>query len=423
MNVKVRSSRIKGDIYAPMSKSYTHRAIAIASLGEISNIKYHLLSGDTMATVRACEALGATIEDREDVLNVAGVGGLPKTPDDVIYVANSGTSLRFMTAIASLIEGTAVLTGDSSLRVRPNDPLLKAINDLGARAFSTKEDGTAPIVVQGKLLGGETILDGSISSQFISGLLMACPFAEKDTVIKIDGELISKPYVEMTLEMLEKTGAKITTDFKEFVIPCDQAFDLRSYVVPGDFSSASYILAATAMTNSKSRVRNLFPSKQGDVAIISILEKMGANISWDQTEGIVNLDGADLEGIEIDAGDIPDLVPTIAVLGAVAEGTTTISNAKHLRYKETDRLHAMTSELRKMGVKIEEKTDGMIIEGTRIHGAKLHDYNDHRIVMALTIAGLVAEGETVINNAECVEVSYPGFFDDLYGMGANLEVE
>lgn len=423
MNVKVRSSRIKGDIYAPMSKSYTHRAIAIASLGGKSTINYHLLSGDTIATVRACKALGATIESREDVLNVAGVDGRPKTPDDVICVSNSGTSLRFMTAIASLIEGTAVLTGDASLRVRPNDPLLKAINDLGAKAFSTKEDGTAPIVVQGKLQGGETVVDGSISSQFISGLLISCPFAEKDTVIKVDGELISKPYVEMTLEMLEKTGAKITTDFKEFVIPCDQTFDLRSYVVPGDFSSASYILAATAMTNSKSRVRNLFPSKQGDVAIISILEKMGANISWNQTEGIVNLDGADLEGIEIDTGDIPDLVPTIAVLGAVADGTTTISNAKHLRYKETDRLHAMTSELRKMGVKIEEKTDGMIIEGTRIHGAKLHGYNDHRIVMALTIAGLVAEGETVIDNAECVEVSYPGFFDDMYGMGANLEVK
>ena len=423
MNVRVRSSRIKGDIYAPMSKSYTHRAIAIASLGERSTVKYHLLSGDTMATVRACEALGATIESLEDVLNVVGVGGRPKTPDDVICVENSGTSLRFMTAIASLIEGTAVLTGDASLRMRPNYPLLKAINDLGARAFSTKEDGTAPIVVQGKLQGGETVVDGSISSQFISGLLIACPFAEKDTVIKVDGELISKPYVEMTLEMLEKTGAKITTDFKEFVIPCDQSFDLRSYVVPGDFSSASYILAAAAMTNSKSRVRNLFPSKQGDVAIISILEKMGANISWDRTNGIVNLDGADLEGIEIDAGDIPDLVPTIAVLGAVADGTTTISNAKHLRYKETDRLYAMTSELRKMDVKIEEKTDGMIIKGTRIRGAKLHGYRDHRIVMALTIAGLVAEGETIIDNAECVEVSYPGFFDDLYGMGANLEVD
>lgn len=423
MNVRVRSSSIKGDIYAPMSKSYTHRAIAIASLGGVSKIKYHLPSGDTMATVRACEALGANIESRKDGLNVVGVDGRPKTPDDVICVANSGTSLRFMTAIASLIEGAAVLTGDASLRMRPNDPLLKAINDLGARAFSTKDDGTAPIVVQGKLQGGETVVNGSMSSQFISGLLIACPFAEKDTVIKVEGELISKPYVEMTLEMLEKTGAKITTDFKEFVIPCDQTFDLKSYVVPGDFSSASYILAATAMTNSKSRVRNLFPSKQGDVAIISILEKMGANISWDMIGGIVNLDGADLEGIEINAGEIPDLVPTIAVLGAVADGKTTISNAKHLRYKETDRLHAMTSELRKMGVKIEEKTDGMIIEGNRIHGAKLHGYNDHRIVMSLTIAGLVADGETVIDNSECVEVSYPSFFDDLYGMGANLEVE
>ncbi len=423
MNVKVRSSRIKGNIYAPMSKSYTHRAIAIASLGEISTIKYHLLSGDTMATIQACEALGSTIEDRENALSIMGVGGRPRTPDDVIYVANSGTSLRFMTAIASLIDGSAVLTGDASLRERPNEPLLKAINDLGAKAFSTKGDGKAPIVVQGKLKGGETIVDGSISSQFISGLLMACPFAEHETVIKVDGELVSRPYVEITLEILEKAGAHIQTDFKEFSIPCDQAFDLRSYVVPGDFSSASYMLAAAAMTNSKVKVRNLFPSKQGDVAIIPILEKMGANISWDRTNGIVTVDGADLEGIEIDTREIPDLVPTIAVLGAVADGTTTICNAKHLRYKETDRLHAMTSELKKMNAKIEERIDGMTIKGNRLHGAELHGYGDHRIVMALTIAGLVADGETVIDNAECIEVSYPDFFDDLCGMGASLEVK
>lgn len=423
MNVKVRASKIKGDVYAPPSKSYTHRAIAIVSLGEKSTIKYPLLSGDTMATVRACEALGAIVESCGDALNIAGVGGRPRTPDDVIDVTNSGTSLRFMTAVASLIDGAAVLTGDASLRRRPNEPLLKAINDLGARAFSTKGDGTAPIVVHGKLKGGETIVDGSVSSQFISALLIACPFAENETVIKVDGELISKPYVEMTLEMLERAGAKITTDFNEFTIPCDQAFDLRSYAVPGDFSSASCMLAAAAMTNSKVVVHNLVPSKQGDVAIVAILEKIGANISWDQTKGIVTVDGADLKGIEIDTGDIPDLVPTIAVLGAFADGTTTISNAEHLRYKETDRLHAMTSELRKMGVKIEEKMDGMVIEGTSLHGAKLHGYHDHRIVMALTIAGLVAEGETIIDNAECVEVSYPDFFDDLFCMGANLGVE
>ncbi|MDI6639250.1 MAG: 3-phosphoshikimate 1-carboxyvinyltransferase [Methanocellales archaeon] len=423
MNVKVRASRIKGDVYAPPSKSYTHRAIAIASLGEKSTIKYPLLSGDTMATVRACEAFGAIVESYGGVLNIAGVGGRPRTPDDVIDVTNSGTSLRFMTAVASLVDGAAVLTGDASLRKRPNEPLLKAINDLGARALSTKGDGTAPIVVHGKLKGGETIVGGSVSSQFISALLIACPFAENETVIKVDGELISKPYVEMTLEMLERAGAKITAESGEFTIPCDQAFDLRSYAVPGDFSSASYMLAAAAMTNSKVRVRNLVPSKQGDVAIVAILKKMGANVSWNQTRGVVTVDGADLKGIEIDTGEVPDLVPTIAVLGAVADGITSISNAEHLRYKETDRLHAMTSELRKMDVKIEEKTDGMVIEGTSLHGAKLHGYHDHRIVMALTIAGLVAEGETVIDNAECVEVSYPDFFDDLFGMGANLGVE
>ncbi|UZE91956.1 MAG: 3-phosphoshikimate 1-carboxyvinyltransferase [Methanosarcinales archaeon] len=426
MNVKVRPSVVHGDVYAPPSKSYTHRAMTIAALGKKAEISYPLLSKDTMATVRACEAFGATIhtpEEKEDILRIIGVDGHPKVPEDVINAANSGTTLRFMAAVGSLVDGAVVLTSDDSLRKRPNGPLLKALNDLGANAFSAKDDGAAPIVVKGKLKGGEATISGEISSQFISALLLACPFACEDTVITVKGKLKSKPYVEMTLDMLESAGAKIVTDFTKFEIPHNQKFDLGSYVIPGDFSSASYLLAAGAITNSKVVVRNLIPSKQGDVAIVSILQQMGADVVWDQDVGVVTVDGADLKGIRIDVGAHPDLVPTLAVLGTCAEGVTEITNAAHLRYKETDRLRAMSTELRKMGAKVKELPDGLVIEKSRLHGARLHGYNDHRIVMALTVAGLVAEGETVIDDAESVEVSYPDFFDDLFSMGANIGVE
>jgi len=426
MKVRVRPSIVQGDVYAPPSKSYTHRAMTIAALGKKADILYPLLSKDTMATVRACEAFGATIhvpEGKEDVLKIVGVDGHPKVPEDVINAANSGTTLRFMAAVGSLVDGAVVLTGDDSLRKRPNEPLLKAINDLGASAFSTKDDGTAPIVVRGKLKGGKTTVDGSISSQFISALLLACPFGSEDTMIKVNGELKSKPYVEMTLDMLESAGAKVVTDFTKFEIPHNQKFNLGSYVIPGDFSSASYLLAAGAITNSKVVVRNLVPSKQGDVAIVSILQQMGANVTWNQKKGVVTVNGADLKGIRIDVGDHPDLVPTLAVLGACAEGVTQITNAAHLRYKETDRLRTMSTELRKMGAKIKELPDGLVIERSRLYGARLKGYNDHRIVMALTVAGLVAEGETIVDDAGSVEVSYPDFFDDLFSMGANIGVE
>lgn len=426
MDVSIQPSTIKGTVCAPSSKSYTHRAVAIASLGGESKILYPLLSKDTLATIHACEAFGAIIhiiEGKEDVLRISGVMGNPMTPENVINVANSGTTLRFMTAVAGLIDGAAVLTGDASLRKRPNAPLLKAMNELGAVAFSTRGDGTAPIVVKGRLKGGRTTVDGSISSQFISGLLIACPFAEKDTTIRVDGELKSRPYVEITVDMLKNAGVELSTDHARFTIPCMQSIDIGSYTIPGDFSSAAYLLAAGAITNSKVSVQNLIPSKQGDVEFVQILKEMGANTSWDRSKGVVTVDGGDLSGIEIDASDSPDLVPVVAVLGVCAEGVTRIVNAGHLRYKETDRLTAMSTELAKMGAKVKELPDGLMIERSHLHGAKLCGYNDHRIVMALAIAGFVAEGKTVIDSAESVGVSYPDFFDDLFNMGANMEME
>lgn len=421
MRVKITPSTVRGSVLAPSSKSYTHRAIVMGSLAGQCRVKYPLISADTKATINACRAIGAKIEEKNSELDIRGMRGKPGTPDNVIDALNSGTTIRIMSAVCSLAKGASVLTGDDSLRKRPNTPLLNALTELGAEAFSTKGDGTAPLVIKGRLRGGKTAIDGSISSQFITALLIASPLADKDTLIKIRGKLTSKPYVEITLELLKKAGITINTDFTKFDIPAGQSYEAESYLVPGDFSSASYMLSAGVITNSRVEVKNLLPSKQGDVRILNILKQMGAHISWNKIEGIARVDGADLRGINIDANQFPDLVPTLAVLATYAKGTTEIHNVEHARYKETDRLHTIALELKKMGAKIVERKDGLLVRASSLRGAEVTGYSDHRIVMALAIAALGSKGSTTINTAECVDVSYPGFFREIAKLGANVE--
>jgi 3-phosphoshikimate 1-carboxyvinyltransferase len=419
MIATVERSSLSGEVYVPPSKSYTHRAILITSLGPGGKVLRPLLSADTKATVSACEAFGARISVQEEI-RIEGVSGRPETPENVIDVLNSGTTLRFCSAVAALTKG-AVLTGDASIRRRPNGPLLQALNQLGAKAFSIRGNDCAPLVVQGKMHGGRTNLSGKVSSQFLSALLIASPLAEGDTTIVIEGELKSRPYAEITLDMLADAGAEVQAGAGEFFIRGGQRFGLRSYTVPGDFSSSSYPLAAAAVTGSGLTVKGLLPSRQGDQAILEILERMGAEVSWDRSSGDVWIKGGDLQGIEVDASLTPDLVPAIAVLGALARGRTVIFNAEHVRHKETDRLHAMAMELSKMGADIKERPDGLEIVGGELHGAEVKGYHDHRIVMALTVAGLVAGG-TRIDSAESVDVSYPGFFLAMRGLGAEISL-
>ncbi len=435
MNAAVQRSRIEGEIIAPPSKSYTHRAITIAALAKRSEIFYPLLSGDTEATINAAKCLGATVEvavEREGQAKrilVEGTEGSPDTPEDVINAENSGTTLRFFTAVAALCEGAAVITGDVSLRKRPNLPLLKALNELGSEAISTRGDGTAPIVVKGRLTGGETTIDASISSQFISALLIACPIAAKDSYI-LANNLSSVPYMRMTTEVLEQAGVEVSfsrlsnSNDYSFHVEGGRSYDLRRFTVPGDFSSSSYLLAAAAITDSKLKVKNLFPSAQGDSKIVGLLEEMGAKIKWNKEEGIVEVNGTQsvgLRGIKANMRENPDLVPTIAVLAAVAEGSTEITGVAHLRYKETDRLKFLTEELTKMGVRIKEKEGGLLIEGKeKLKAAKVYSHEDHRLAMALCIAALSARGETVVEEAGCANISYPSFFEDMRDLGADI---
>jgi 3-phosphoshikimate 1-carboxyvinyltransferase len=419
MIASVERSSISGEVYAPPSKSYTHRAILITSLGPGGVVKRPLISADTKATIYASEAFGAKISLNDEV-HIKGVSNKPKTPEDVINVLNSGTTLRFCSAVAALTDG-AVLTGDASIRTRPNGPLLSSLSELGADAFSIRGDGKAPLVIKGKMRGGTAYLNGSVSSQFLSALLIAAPLAESDSKIIIQGDLKSRPYAEITLDMLADAGVRVEAKTQEFFVPGGQSYGLKSYTIPGDFSSASYPLAAAAVTGSEVTVKGVLPSRQGDSAIIDILGRMGAKVTWDRESGDLRIKGGNLEGVEVDASRTPDLVPTIAVLGALAKGKTVVKNAEHVRHKETDRLHAMAVELSKMGADIRERPDGLEITGGKLHGASVHGYHDHRIVMALTVAGFVV-GETKIDTAEAVDVSYPGFFDQMKGMGAKVEV-
>ncbi|MCL7415363.1 MAG: 3-phosphoshikimate 1-carboxyvinyltransferase [ANME-2 cluster archaeon] len=427
MKANVDISVLKGEVLAPPSKSYTHRAVVMASLSGRTIVRRPLLSADTIATIQACRALGAVIREENDTLIVHGVNGKPVTPADIIDVANSGTTLRLMMAVSALCDGTTVLTGDESIQTRPNTPLMQVLNQLGASVLSTRDNGMAPIEVTGPLKGGEAVMDGSISSQFFSALLIACPLCPEGTLVKVDGELKSRPYVEITIEMLKNAGIEIglfedDRGHLSFTILPNQSYKLSDYTVPGDFSSVSYLLAAGALTGDGITVGGLYPNKQGDAAIIPILQEMGADMEWDRERGEVHVNKSRLVGITVDVSMTPDLVPTLAVLGAVAGGEMVIENAEHVRYKETDRLHAMTVELARMGVDIQEEPDRLVIRGGSLHGARVSGWHDHRIVMALSVAGLVA-GDTVIDTAESVDISYPGFFDAMRSLGAAITLQ
>lgn len=419
MKIAVEPSRVEGRVNAPPSKSYTHRAFLAGALAKELRIVNPLDSADVDASRRCATGLGATIEREGEDVVVEGVRGSPGTPADVLDCGNSGTTLRLFTGAASLADGITVVTGDESLRSRPNQPLLDSLQDLGADARSTRGTGEAPLVVEGRLEGGETEIDGGVSSQFISSLLFASPLTPEGAEIRVSGELKSRPYVDITLEVLREFGVDVNEKDGLFSVPGGQSYSTVEFRVPGDFSNASYPLAAGAVAGDV-RVGNLFPSAQGDSVIVDVLDRMGAMVDWDRGEGVAHVTQDDLVGVEFDAGDNPDLVPTIAVLGAAAEGETRVVNAEHLRYKETDRLEAMATELGKMDAAVRETEDGLVVDGdaSSLRGAEVDGRDDHRVVMALAVAGLVAEGRTVIDSAEAVRISYPGFMDVLYGLGA-----
>ena len=428
MDVVISESTVDGLARAPPSKSYTHRAVLAAGYSDGALVYDPLVSADTKATMRAVDAFGGDVERGSDSIDVTGFGGRPDVPANVIDCANSGTTTRLVTACAALADGITVLTGDDSLRSRPQGPLLDAIAQLGGRAESTRGNGQAPLAIKGPISGGTVSIPGDVSSQYITALLMAGAATEEGIEVELETELKSAPYVDITLEVLEAFGVDARPTPEGFAVDGGQSYEPEDgeYHVPGDFSSMSYLLAAGAVAaapDDEVIVAGAYPSAQGDSAIVDVLERMGAEIEWNRDDGQITIRRSSLSGVEVDVGDTPDLLPTIATLGAVADGETRIVNCEHVRYKETDRVSAMAEELTRMDAEVTEEEDALTIHGdeTGLSGARVDGRADHRIVMALAVAGLVADGETVIEGGEHVDVSFPEFFDVLYDLGVDVD--
>ena len=437
MILKIKNiSEIGGVVKAPPSKSYSHRAVILASLAKGTSKLYDMLySEDTLASIRVCEALGAKIKRNDDYLEVVGTGGkLHNSCGNPIDLANSGTTLRLMTSVAALSDNEVILTGDESLQTRPMGLLMNALWPLGIETESLKDNEKAPILIKPGYVGGETNIYGNVSSQFISSILISSPLSQEGVTLYVLPEFKSKPYVNMTLDIMRKFGVKTLSGYFLKHEICDkehqscridefkvkkQDYVACDYTVEGDYSSASYLLALIAINGGKAIIRNLFrDSKQGDKVILDILQKMGATIVRGEDYVEIASTGS-LKAIDVDLSNAPDLLITVAVLAAMAEGTTNITGVAHARVKETDRIDTTCRELEKLGCKLTEHEDGMSITGGVSSGV-VDSHGDHRLAMAFSLIGLKHDVE--ITNGEVFDVSFPDFIESMAELGFELEL-
>jgi len=403
-------------VVVPGSKSLTQRALVIAALAQgRSVLRSGLLSEDTQYLVEGLCALGATISLSPDEMVVEGTGGQIRNPGRTIFLGNNGTALRFLTAVASLGQGAFSIDGDRRLRERPVGSLLDALKTFGINARSRDDKGYPPLLIEAKgLSGGKVILRDVESSQFVSALLIAAPYARKDVDIRLEGRTVSEPYVNMTLNVMEYFGVRATREGENhYGVTGGKPYSGKHYLVEGDASSASYFYLAAALCGRRIRVDNISAkSLQGDMAFLGIMESSGCSV--ERGDSWVEVVGGSLRGGEwvLDMRRMPDMVPTLAVLSAFRPGRTIITRVPHLRFKESDRIAALVTELNRMGVQAEERDDGLIIEGGKPQGAEIETYDDHRIAMSFAVAGLVVPGMRIKNRA-CVAKSFPGFWDEL----------
>ena len=438
MILKVKNiSEIGGVVKAPPSKSYSHRAVILASLAKGTSKLYDMLfSEDTLASIRVCKALGAKIIQNEDYLEVIGTGGkLHNSSKEQIDLANSGTTLRLMTSVSALSDNEVILTGDDSLKTRPMGLLMDALMPLGVETESLNGNDKAPILIKPGYDGGETNIMGNVSSQFISSILISSPLSKHGTKLYVLPEFKSKPYVNMTLDIMRKFGVKTLSGYYLKHESCDKEYQgcridefivrkqdyvACDYTVEGDYSSASYLLALIAINGGKAKIKNLFrDSKQGDKYILDILQKMGATII--RGEDYVEIaSSGNLKAIDVDLSNAPDLLITVAVLAAMAEGTTNITGVAHARVKETDRIDTTCRELEKLDCKLTEREDGMSITGGVASGV-VDSHGDHRLAMAFSLIGLKHDIE--ITNGDVFDVSFPNFIEAMAELGFELELK
>ena len=422
MNCKVEKSNIDGKIICPSNKSYTHRAIFMASLADgKSMIKNILKSGDTIATINACKNFGVEIKEEENNLIVDSPNEL-KLQGDIINAENSGTTIRIAAAISTLADTKIVLSGDQSLNKRPMQPLLKALESLGAKCSSS--NGTPPISILGKIKGGKVKIPGDISSQFISALMIVAPKLENGMLLNIQGELVSKPYVDATIMAMKKFNVNVEAEipYKKYIIH-PQNYKSTTFAVPSDFSSLALLLSAAVLLGENLSIQmTMGDMPQADEAIIDILEKMGVVVTLDKN--VIKIKSPKkLDGGKFDLNNSPDLVPAVAILALKASKPIEIFNVKHVRYKETDRIAILARELAKLGIKVVEKKDGLVLKNSKnLIGADLNSENDHRLFMAFCIAGMYV-GNCSVSHPESVKISYPDFIQEMKRIGCKISLD
>jgi 3-phosphoshikimate 1-carboxyvinyltransferase len=427
VSVQIFSSRISGDVRCPPSKSYSHRAIAIGSLtagqSVINNV---LIARDTLATVRCCRLLGVGVKQQDTTFFLNGKHCF-NPPENVLDAQNSGTTIRILTAMSALVkEGYTVITGDESLRKRPMQPLVDALVQLGVGCYSARMNGTAPLIIKGGgIRGGLAKLDGHISSQFLSSLLMSSIFSASPVTIRIYGKQVSKPYVEATLASMKAFGVTIDYEPKlsEYYVG-DKRYVPCTFNVPADFSTAALIMAAGVLAGDKVKIEGLdFGLPQADKYIIDIIKTMGGKIIINKEKGHAIVFGSyALEGGDFDLRDSPDLLPVVSILALKANSQVKISGIGHARFKETDRVAAISSELAKFGAIIKQDRDMIsITPPKKLKNASLDANNDHRLFMAFTIASMITQ-KSIVTNAESVDVSYPDFIKDMTRLNASITI-
>jgi len=418
VRVIIKRSEVEGRATVPPSKSYTHRALICSALAEgISKIVSPLISDDSEATTEILMKLGVGITRDSESWTVRG-GVLQPFAGD-LYCRESGTTLRLMTAFCTLVNGDSKLTAGQTLSNRPVGPLVDGLNQLGANC--TSNDGFPPVSIMGKnsLKGGIAKIPGNISSQFVSAILLVAPLTDEGVTLRLTTPLESKPYVLMTIDSQHHFNVEsiASPNMKEFFVR-KQEYKPTTYKVEGDWSSATYLLAAAALTGKVDVIGLNTCSSQADMKIIDVLRMMGAKISSKQ-ESII-IEKARLKGIEVNISDQPDLFPAISILCATAKGRSIIHGTRRLRFKESDRLAATEEGLRRMGGKTQKRDDSFLIEGTSTQGGIIDPRMDHRIAMAFGVLGLASEGETTILDAECVSKSYPEFWRTMEALGSQI---
>lgn len=425
VSIRIGKSRISGTLRCPSSKSYTHRAIAIASLAVgTSVINMPLISRDTIATVSASSALGVSVNQQKSRLIISGKHMLD-TPENIINAQNSGTTIRIFAVMAALAKGGfTILTGDASLRKRPMQPALDALNQLGVECYSSQMNGLAPLLIKGGgIHGGNVTIEGNISSQFLTSLLISSIYAKTPISIRVRGRQVSKPYVKSTIATMEKFGVSISykKDLLDYCIE-NRTYRSTEFHVPADFSTAALLLAAGVLAGGSITLKGLnFSLPQADSKILDYLRDMGAEIRVDKKRGEVEVKGSKIiEGGSFDLTDTPDLLPVLSILALKARSPVKITGITHARLKETDRVANIASQIKKFGATVVEEEDQLLIVAPRVpQNSTIQTFDDHRLFMAFTIASLLTE-KSEVEGVESIDVSYPNFLLDLIQLGAKI---